>query len=204
MSSPCARCSKVLGSSCCEVKDGEQLATLTWADADRIGVASTEWEWLTDDQAARWSLLHVAWGRYFGPWTRRLTLKRKDGRCVFLGARGCTLTEDERPTACRLYPFEVRAQGDWGLQVDRFGGVAAARASGEHACLAIEEGDSYDALFAAFDTSRAALEALHARLRAEAVDHARREAASGSEASSASEDMGAERRQRARDRQRRS
>lgn len=175
MSSACARCSKVLGSSCCEVKDGEQLATLTWADVDRIGVEATEWEWLTDDQAARWSLLHAAWGRYFGPWTRRLTLKRKDGHCVFLGPNGCSLSTEQRPTACRLYPFEVHAHGEWGLQVDRFGGVGAARAAGEHACLAVEEAGSYDALFEAFGTDRASLEALHARLKSEAVDHAKRE-----------------------------
>ena len=31
-----ARCPKVFGVSCCEVKAEEQLATLTWADADRL------------------------------------------------------------------------------------------------------------------------------------------------------------------------
>ena len=124
MSSPCARCPRVLGSSCCEVKGEEQLATLTWADVDRISAATgrgvsafTEFEWLGEAEAMRWSQLHAAWGGYFGPATRRLTLKRKNGACVFhAAATGCTLTAEQRPTACRLYPFEVRPHGEWGLQ----------------------------------------------------------------------------------------
>ena len=74
MSSPCARCPKVLGVSCCEVKGDEQLATLTWADVDRLREATgrgpesfTEWEWLGEEEAARWSLLHPRWRGYFGP-----------------------------------------------------------------------------------------------------------------------------------------
>ncbi len=180
--SPCARCPRVLGTSCCEVKNDEQLATLTWADVDRLHEATgkaaeafTEWEWLNEDQAARWSLLHPQWKHYFGPSTRRLTLMRKNGACVFHGAQGCVLTAQQRPTACRLYPFEVRAHGQWGLQVDRFGSVEDAVQSGEHACLAVEEAASFEALWKAFGTDREALEALGARLEAEAKDHGRRE-----------------------------
>ncbi len=182
MTSICARCPRVLGTSCCEVKSHEQLATLTWADADRLQEATgksvtsfTEFEWLDEGEAARWSQLHPQWDQYFGPSTRRLTLKRKDGACVFHGPQGCGLTAEQRPTACRLYPFEVRGQGEWGLQVDRFGSVDDAVKSGEHACLAVEESDSFDALWEAFGTSREALEALEQRLREEAREHGRRE-----------------------------
>jgi uncharacterized protein len=167
------------------VKGEEQLATLTWADADRIEAATglrasafTEWEWLGEGAAARWSLLHAAWGNYFGPSTRRLTLKREKGACVFhTAATGCSLTAEQRPTACRLYPFEVRAHGEWGLQVDRFDSIEDAQRSGEHACLAVEEADSFEALWRAFGTDAAALEALAERLKREAQEHGRREQA---------------------------
>ena len=132
-------------------------------------------------EAARWSLLHPRWGGYFGPSTRRLTLKRRAGACVFHGAQGCTLTTEQRPTACRLYPFEVRTHGEWGLQVDRFGSVEDAAKSGEHACLAVEEADSFEALWKAFGTDRASLEALGARLQQEAREHGQREQALHSE-----------------------
>lgn len=188
MMSVCARCPKVFGSSCCEVKGDERLATLTWADVDRLEAAAgrghaafTEWEWLGEEEAVRWSSLHPQWGGYFGPSVRRLTLKSARGACVFHGAQGCSLTAEQRPTACRLYPFEVRAHGDWGLQVDRFGSIADAVAAGEHACLAIEEADSFEALWTAFGTNRASLEALAQRLAEEARDHQRRERALHSE-----------------------
>jgi uncharacterized protein len=184
MNSPCARCPRVLGTSCCEVKGDEQLATLTWADVDRLVAATgrrsdafTEFEWLGEAEAMKWLQLHPQWKRYFGPSTRRLTLKRRDGACVFHGPTGCSLTAEQRPTACRLYPFEVRAHGEWGLQVDRFGSVEDAQASGEHACLAVEEADSFEALWRAFGTDRAALEALADRLEEEAIDHGQREQA---------------------------
>ncbi len=182
MSHVCARCPKAFGGSCCEVRGDEQLATLTWADADRLAEVTgraveefTEWEWLGEEEAARWARVHWALGAYFGPQTRRLTLRRRAGACVFHGPQGCSLTAQQRPTACRLYPFEPRAGGEWGLQVDRFGSVAEAAASGEHACLAIEEADSFEALWAAFGTTRESLEALGARQQREANEHRRRE-----------------------------
>jgi len=180
----CARCPRVLGTSCCEVKPDEQLATLTWADAERVTEATglpasqfTEFELLDEAEASRWSLLHPQFRYYFGPQTRRLTLRRKNGACVFHGAAGCRLTAEQRPIACRLYPFEVRAHGDWGLQVDRFGSVEDALHAGEHACLAVEESDSFERLRAMFGTTREALEALGKTLEAEAKDHGRREQA---------------------------
>jgi Fe-S-cluster containining protein len=179
---PCARCPRQLGVSCCEVKDDEQLATLTWADVERLQAATglsveacTEWEWLNEEEVAKWSRLHPRFASYFGASPRRLTLKRARGACVFHGSQGCTLTAEQRPTACRLYPFEVRSEGGWGLQVDRFGSVEDAIASGEHACLAVEEADSFETLWAAFGTTPQALEQLSQRLEAEARAHGRRE-----------------------------
>ena len=179
---PCARCPRVFGVSCCEVKDDEQLATLTWADVGRLVAATgqsfeafAEWEWLDEAQAAKWLELHSSLAPYFGTQSRRLTLRRKNGACVFLGPSGCSLTADERPIACRLYPFEIRPHGEWGLQVDRHGSVEEAAASGEHACLAVEEADSFDALCSAFGTSREALEALAVQQGLEAKAHRGRE-----------------------------
>jgi len=38
-------------------------------------------------------------------------MKKKDGRCVFLGENGCMVYED-RALLCRMYPFYVERQGD--------------------------------------------------------------------------------------------
>ena len=182
MSQVCARCPKVLGNSCCEVKPSEQLATLTWADVDRLQEATglrleaiTEFEWLDEGAAAGWLQVHPSWAGYFAAATRRLTLKRRGSACVFHTATGCSLTAQQRPTACRLYPFEVRAGSQWGLQVDRFGSVEDAVASNEHACLAVEEAASFEALWEAFGTTREALEELQLRLRQEVKAHRQRE-----------------------------
>src|SRR6266576_3275193 len=108
MTSVCARCPKLLGTSCCEVKASEQLATLTWADVERLQAATgravdaiTEWEWLNEGEASGWLRLHPSWSGYFGAARRRLTLKRANGACVFHGNAGCSLTAQQRPTACR-------------------------------------------------------------------------------------------------------
>ena len=63
------------------------------------------------------------------------------------------------------------------MQVDRFGSVEEAVKSGEHACLAIEEADSFEALRKAFGADKASLEALAARLQEEARGHGQREQA---------------------------
>ena len=38
-------------------------------------------------------------------------IKKRDGRCVFLGEDGCRVYE-ARPLLCRMYPFYVERQGD--------------------------------------------------------------------------------------------
>jgi Fe-S-cluster containining protein len=37
-------------------------------------------------------------------------MKKEDGRCVFLGEKGCMVYGD-RPLLCRMYPFYVERQG---------------------------------------------------------------------------------------------
>lgn len=176
----CARCPKMLGTSCCEVKDHEQLATLTAADVHRIVEATgqrparfTTSEWLTLDEAREYEERRPLYRGYFRHGPARLTLQRRNGACVFHDPRtGCSLPPDAKPTACRLYPFEQWPDGSWSLQVDRFGELDAARASGS-ACLAVEEANAMDDLLAAFAMTREQVEALGQRIREEVAFHVR-------------------------------
>jgi Fe-S-cluster containining protein len=166
------------------VKLHERLATLTWADVDRVQAetglsphAFSEWEWLDADHAHAWIDVHPAYVGYLGPAPRRLTLKAIDGACALLRRGvGCTLSEQARPTACRLYPFDV---GEGMLQVERFGELAEARRLVEqgaaHACLAVEEAMSQAGLLRSFGTTAKKVRELAERLRAEIADHGRRE-----------------------------
>lgn len=187
--SACARCSKALGTSCCEVNSGEKLATLTWADVRRVAEVTgkswrqfAEWEPIAPDDADRWQRLHPLHEGYFGPVPRRLTLRRKPERagqertaCVFHDLKtGCTLDAEARPLACRLFPFVPHA-GGWSLTVDKFGSVDRARRSQGKGCLAVEEAGSLDALAEALGTSLSALEALAVRTKEEARAHGKSE-----------------------------
>lgn len=182
----CARCPRVLGRSCCEVSEGEHLATLTHADVERVAAHMglspsrfSEVEWLTLEEALEYERRRPLYRGYFRQGPARLTLRRRSGACVFHDAReGCVLPEEVRPTACRLYPFELWPDGTWSLQVERLGGVEEARAEGGAGagavCLAVEEAEQLEDVLAAFGTSREALAALGERLRAEVRQHARR------------------------------
>jgi len=175
----CARCPRALGRSCCEVDGGDQLATLTWADVDRISAAMSrpprafaEVEWLTPEDAQDYESRRPLYRGYFSRGPARLTLKRRAGACVFLErGRGCTLGEDVRPTPCLLYPFELWPDGSWSLQVDRFGSLEAARGAAGSSCLAVEEAGSMEDVLAAFSTTRDATAALGERLRGEVSAH---------------------------------
>lgn len=177
--STCARCADVLGHSCCQVTQGEALATLTETDVQRIQahlhlarVRFVEEEVFSEGEARAYEALRPGWQGYFLRSPVRLTLARAKGACVFFArGQGCTLGADTRPTACRLYPFEPRADGGWTLAVEREGSVARARASGEPRCLAVEEADGRRALLSAFHTGEAALRLLALRLRAEVRAH---------------------------------
>jgi uncharacterized protein len=190
----CARCPRVLGSSCCEVGPGEALATLTRADAARIAQATglslrrfVEEEGLTEEDAAAYEAARPLFRGYFRKGPVRLTLQQRPqgaGRsaCVFhRPGEGCALGSDVRPLACRLYPFERFADGSWGVMPGRYGSLAAARAGGG-GCLAVEEApdaagatgtDALAPLLRAFATSLEALEALGAALALETAAHGR-------------------------------
>jgi Fe-S-cluster containining protein len=176
----CARCPVVLGVSCCEVKEGEHLATLTRADVERIGAhtglaarrfvaeeAFSEWE------AAEYEARRPLYRGYFRRGPVRLTLATRAGACVFHEkGRGCGLPADVRPVACRLYPFERCPDGSWSVQPSRYGDLAEARAGGG-ACLALEEAERMEDVLAAFGTTREAVEALGERLAEETRAHGR-------------------------------
>lgn len=187
-SSPCRRCAGALGRSCCEVEEGDALATLTWSDVARLESAGhrrarfLEEEWLSAEEVAAAVARRPLYDGYYDPMPRRLTLQRRAGACVFFeSGRGCTLTASVRPTACLLYPFDVGAVG-LGLQVDRFPTLAEAQAEarlpGGAACLAVQEASDWETLAAAFDTEPTAIVALAQRLEAEVHEHAKSEARS--------------------------
>jgi len=176
----CARCPRVLGASCCEVKEGERLATLTRADVERIhahtGLAPRRFvdeEPLTHDEARDYEERRPLYRGYFRRAPVRLTLRTRAGACVFHErGRGCGLPGDVRPRACRLYPFERWPDGSWSVQMGRHGDLDEARRLGG-ACLAVEEADSMESVLTLFSTTREAVEALGATLAEETRRHGR-------------------------------
>lgn len=184
----CARCPRALGRSCCEVAPGEALATLTRADVARIAAHTglgarrfVEEEGLDEASAAAYEASRPLFRGYFRKGPVRLTLQQRPqagggSACVFHRAgAGCALPSHVRPIACRLYPFDLFADGSWSVMPGRHGSLEAAREGGG-ACLAVEEGPEtgeLEALLAAFHTSLEALQALGAELAYEAKVHGR-------------------------------
>ncbi|EPX65355.1 hypothetical protein D187_000781 [Cystobacter fuscus DSM 2262] len=176
----CARCPRLLGSSCCEVKPGEQLATLTRSDVERIaahtGLSPRRFvaeEYLTEEDAAGYEARRPLYRGYFRRGPVRLTLLVRAGACVFHErGQGCGLPPEVRPLACRLYPFERWPDGSWSVQMGRYGDLEQARAGGD-ACLAVEEAGDMEAVWAAFNTTPETVEALGARLAEESGRHGR-------------------------------
>lgn len=176
----CARCPAALGGSCCEVKEGEHLATLTRADVARIcehtGLAPRRFvteEYLTDEEAADYEARRPLYRGYFRRGPVRLTLVTRAGACVFHEqGKGCGLPADVRPVACRLYPFERWPDGSWSVQMSRYGDLAEARAGGG-ACLAVEEAENMEHVLSAFGTTRESVEALGEQLAQETREHGR-------------------------------
>lgn len=180
---PCARCPKVLGRSCCEPGPGDALTTLTRADVERIAAhtgrsprAFVAEEWLTPEEALAYEARRPIFRGYFRREPRRLTLALRHGACVFHAReRGCGLPEEVRPVACRLYPFEPWPDGTIALVPERHGELARAIEEGG-ACLAVEEAEDFDALLAAFGTTREELARLADELTAAVQAHARTDA----------------------------
>lgn len=176
----CARCPRVLGGSCCEVKEGEQLATLTRSDVERIrvhtGLAARRFvgeEYLTEAEAADYEARRPLYRGYFRRAPVRWTLLTRAGACVFHSPeRGCGLPGEVRPVACRLYPFERWPDGSWSVQMGRYGDLEAARAGGG-ACLGVEEAEGMEGVLEAFGTTREAVETLGGQLSRETEAHGR-------------------------------
>lgn len=175
--SACARCAEALGRSCCEPGPGERLATLTASDVARIQAASgwrrerfVEHEPLSPEEALAYEARRPGYRGYFRQTVVRWGLRAERGACVFLGARGCSLDAEARPTACRLYPFEPAERG-WTLAVERSGSPELAATSGEPRCLAAEEARGRGGLLRSFAIDVEGLTALIDRLRAEVEAH---------------------------------
>ena len=101
-------------------------------------------------------------------------MRRRKGACVFLDRKlGCCLPAEIRPTACRLYPFELWPDGGWGFQVERYGSLESAASSGGAACLAVEEAGQMEDVLAAFEVTRQEVQRLGEQLKAEVARHAR-------------------------------
>ena len=162
----CAQCALVKGGVCCEVASLEKLATLTFADIERIEAATdlapvrfTEREDL--DPAVRLAY-ETARPLYRGMFVGgvRHGLRARKGACVFLGrGAGCQLPAEALPMACRLYPFDFDLAGRLSL-VDA-----------PH-CLALDRADDLPALLRMMGTSRRSLERLRKQASAEAGEHA--------------------------------
>lgn len=174
---PCARCAEALGRSCCQPGPGERLATLTASDVERIQAATgwrrerfVEHEPLAPEEALAYEARRPGYRGYFRTSPVRWGLRSERGACVFLGAGGCTLSAEARPTACLMYPFEPAGHA-WTLAVERSGSVELAARSGEPRCLAAEEARGRGALLRSFGIDVEGLTALIDRLRAEVQAH---------------------------------
>ncbi|HLT30054.1 MAG TPA: YkgJ family cysteine cluster protein [Myxococcaceae bacterium] len=176
----CARCSGALKVSCCELAEGESLATLTLTDVARVQ-AATGWsrrrfvdeEGFSELEALAYERDRPLYRGYFARGPIRLTLRPVNGACVFFRPGvGCRLTAAQRPLACRLFPFELWPDGQWSLQVERHGNIGAARAQGG-ACLAVEEATSMEEVLEAMHTTRDEVETLGRQLHEEVRSHAR-------------------------------
>lgn len=169
----CARCPRALGRSCCEPREGEHLCTLTHADVARIqaetGLAPRRFvveEPFPHDEQLAYERLRPLYRGYFRARPVRLTLARGPrGACVFhREATGCTLSADARPTACRLYPLEWGAHGDW----------LPAASPHEGECLALDEAASLEDVARALGLSGSDLDGLRVRLLEEVHAHGSR------------------------------
>jgi len=163
----CAGCPKAVGRTCCEPGEPHGLATLTGGDIARIREATRKPSRFFVDEEAFGPLeahghaqLRPANENAIVRGVRR-HLRARDGACVFHSEeRGCSLTADVRPIACRLYPFELDAHGQVRL-------VIAGRCHAEEALASPKE------VLAALGLDEASVRALHDALCEELLDDAR-------------------------------
>jgi Fe-S-cluster containining protein len=153
---------------------------LTRADVERISAHTrlaprrfVQEDGVTEQEALDFENRWPLYRGYFLRGPVSLTLRAQEGACIFYNrATGCTLPGEVRPVACRLYPFEQWGDGSWSLAMGRYGDLTVAREEGG-ACLAVEESESMEQVFAAFGTTREVVEALGAQLAREARNHGR-------------------------------
>ncbi len=164
----CAACLRVNGAVCCEVVEGEKLATLLEADIERIEEATglarhrfVEREELDPAERLAYETVRPIYrGVFVG--NVRHGLKARKGSCVFLqNGRGCTLPPEARPLACRLYPLDFDLAGEVTLL------------DAPH-CLALELARGPRHLLSMLGTSRKELSRLRAQALEEGADHAAR------------------------------
>lgn len=86
----CRRC----GRCCMDVEGWDRRVLLLRKDVARL-----------EEAGERGFHAPAAQGRFVA------VMRKRDGRCVFLGEDGCTVYGD-RPLLCRMYPFYVERRGD--------------------------------------------------------------------------------------------
>ena len=101
----CVKCSK-LGGTCCQhtqifVTDGDvRRIQKASGRTDFHELAGSEKEYVPSEAD------DPIWARIFGRSGRRILRHQSNGDCLFLTPTGCSLTLEDRPLVCRLYPFD--------------------------------------------------------------------------------------------------
>ncbi len=166
----CARCARLRGLVCCQLPaDGnERLATLTFSDIERIEAATgmsrrrfCEVEQLDPLERIFYETHRPLYrGLFVGGVRHGLAAKR--GACTFfVKGRGCSLPEEAKPIACKLYPFDFDLAGEVTL-VDA-----------PH-CQALAEAEDWRHLLRLFGTSLRKLRRLRREALEEVALHAER------------------------------
>lgn len=175
---PCSRCKVAYGRTCCELPRGEiPTFGLTNPEVDRIlshvGKAFSdcfEVDDLTAEERREFVRKSKVLGDVFSG-GKRIRLKIRDNdtlaECVFLkSGEGCSLPENIRPHACRLYPFWFEEVLGKGLM------VTSGLFSGP--CYAKEFAKSGTHLLSLFNTTKSKLLAVFRQLLADAAVHSGR------------------------------
>ena len=161
----CAACLREKGAVCCQVGQGEKLATLLLADLERIeaatGLPRHRFAQREDLDPAERLAYETARPIYRGVFVgnSRWGLRARRGACFFLErGHGCALPPAAKPLACRLYP----------LDFDLLGEVTLVDAP--H-CLALEVARGPQHLLRLLKTSKRTLAQLREQALAEGADH---------------------------------
>lgn len=158
----CARCAQA-GPTCCRLVPGQEEFCFP--------VSVMEWERILEHAGDRGSFVQEANSARFVSGMKQLfpgedrlveelfsrhkfhlrLATRKDGGCIFLGARGCRLPREARPYYCRVFPFWV-----YGERMALFTPAT---------CLAVREGLSEHGVLNLMGMTGTEVSMLHGRLR---------------------------------------